>query len=129
MIVADASLVVDFLIMANLRPDIVALVAAQERMFAPELMEFEVGSVLRKHNLRGDLPDSRAAQALAEFRELRFELFEARSIAVRAWELRHNLTYYDASYVALAELLGLPLYTLDRRLAASTGHAAKVISL
>ena len=127
MIVVDASVVVEFLLNASSKHDIAELIAAQESLAAPELIEYEVGSVLRRLNLAGKLSGDRGAQALQAFGALRVELYPVRSLSARVWELRHNVTYYDGSYLALAEALDLTLYTSDRRLASVRGHSAKLV--
>jgi predicted nucleic acid-binding protein len=53
-------------------------------------------------------------------------MFEVDSLRPRAWQMRSNITFYDACYVALAEQLDVPLYTRDKRLASAPGHAATI---
>ena len=74
---------------------------------------------------RGDLPIP-ATLYLDEFRALRVHRYPHEPLAIRIWGLRHNLTPYDAAYVALAEGLEAPLVTTDARIAASPGHTAEV---
>jgi predicted nucleic acid-binding protein len=88
---------------------------------APSLIAFECANVLRRHESAGLIGHGVAAQAHADLLDLPIEQWPYETVAARAWELRPNLTSYDASYVALAELLGVPLVTLDRRLAGSPG--------
>jgi len=85
-----------------------------QRRRAPHLVDAEVGNVLRLLVLRGELTATAANQArgLAHRRHAHHG-----ALASRAWELRENVTFYDALYVALAESLGCPLITLDGRLA------------
>jgi predicted nucleic acid-binding protein len=64
-----------------------------------------------------------ALAAMADFPLIRYQ---HDLLLPRIWELRHNLTAYDAAYVALAEALGAPLLTRDRRIAAAPGHRARV---
>ncbi|WP_219415729.1 type II toxin-antitoxin system VapC family toxin [Pseudonocardia nigra] len=87
------------------------------RLLAPRLMPYEAGNSLRRRELAGKLSASAADRAHAALSSLQVELWPSSRTASRAWELRGAVTYYDASYVALAEMLDAPLVTLDRRLA------------
>ena len=80
-------------------------------------MPFEVANILRRHERADLIGADQAAQAHADLIDLQVELWPHDLLAARAWELRRNLTTYDASYVAVAELLDAPLVTLDKRLA------------
>ncbi|MBN1610405.1 MAG: type II toxin-antitoxin system VapC family toxin [Polyangiaceae bacterium] len=88
---------------------------------APHLLPVEVANILRRAVLAGDLSEDVGALAHADLLDLRVELFPYEPLAERVWNLRHNLTAYDACYVALAEELGAPLATLDRRLSKASG--------
>nr|WP_304650654.1 MULTISPECIES: type II toxin-antitoxin system VapC family toxin [unclassified Tessaracoccus] len=92
-----------------------------ERLAAPALVDLEVASVWRGLALGGHLDPRRVRLALDDLQELPLQRVEHTSLLVRCWELRDNLTIYDAAYVALAEALQAPLLTGDRRLARSTG--------
>lgn len=85
-------------------------------LHAPHLIDFEFANALRGLTLGGKLEPDRAQEARADFADLRIERFPGSVLADRTWELRLNLTAYDASYVALAELLGCPLLTGDTKL-------------
>jgi predicted nucleic acid-binding protein len=88
-----------------------------EDLAAPEIVDLEVASVWRRR-----LSDERrAAQALADLADLPLARAPHLPLLPRCWELRHNLTPYDAAYVALAEALEVDLLTADRRLAGATG--------
>lgn len=76
--------------------------------------------------MNGELSDDRVADARLDFRELRLVRYPHLELADRIWELRHNLTAYDATFVALAELLEAPIVTCDGRLNAASGHTAQV---
>jgi predicted nucleic acid-binding protein len=128
-IVADASLICDFLLNADANPDLVAFLSVQEQIAAPAHLEFEVGNVVRKHYLSGKVTSERGLEALQSFLNLRLELHGAISIADAAWRYRDNLSFYDASYVALAETLSVPLYTRDKRLRGAPGLKAEIILL
>ncbi|MDQ3973671.1 MAG: type II toxin-antitoxin system VapC family toxin [Actinomycetota bacterium] len=92
-----------------------------ERLAAPGIMDLEVASVIRRALLAGDLHHRRAAFALDDLRALRLRRVGHLRLLPRIWELRHNLTPYDAAYVALAEALGTVLVTADQRLAQAAG--------
>lgn len=85
-------------------------------LVAPALLAFETANVLRRHELAGRVSSDQAAQAHADLLELAIEYWPYEPLAARAWELRHNMSAYDACYVALAELLETTLVTLDRRM-------------
>lgn len=95
-------------------------------LHAPHLIDVEMLHALQRLNANGQLSDDRAADARLDFRELRLVRYPHLALADRIWELRHNLTAYDATFVALAELLEAPLITCDGRLDAASGHAAQV---
>lgn len=88
---------------------------------APDLIDVETVSVLRKRWLRRTLTDQRFATAIAHLQQLGFERVPTLRLVPRAFELRANVSAYDACYIALAEHLGCELITVDGRLAAATG--------
>ena len=87
----------------------------------PHLFDVEVLSVLRRHSLSGVLSDSRERLALHRLSSTRLTRYPHASFVRRIWELRHNLTVYDAVYIALAETLEAPLVTRDERLSRAPG--------
>lgn len=91
------------------------------QLAAPALIDLEVASVWRGLARGGRLDARRARLALNDLRELPIQRVEHTPLLVRCWELRENLTIYDAAYVALAEALQARLLTGDRRLARATG--------
>jgi predicted nucleic acid-binding protein len=96
-----------------------------EDLAAPEIVDLEVASVWRR-----TLTDERRAQlALADLADLPLDRAPHLALLPRCWELRHNLTPYDAAYVALAELLAVTLVTADRRLARARGMRCTVDAL
>lgn len=113
-VVCDASAVVALLLDAG--PDgswaTDALTGAD--LAAPSLFPFEVANIIRRHELGKLISVDQAAQAHSDLLDLSIEQWPYEALAARAWELRRNLTSYDASYVALAELLDATLVTLDR---------------
>jgi predicted nucleic acid-binding protein len=92
-----------------------------ERLAAPELVDLEVLSVLRRQFHGGGLDGRRASLALTDLADLPIQRESHVPLLPRCWELRANLTPYDAAYVSLAEFLDAPLLTADRRLATAPG--------
>lgn len=88
---------------------------------APHLMPVEVANILRRSADAGEISVDAASLAHGDLLSLRVELFPYEPFASRVWELRQNLTAYDAWYVGVAEILGAPLATLDARLRRATG--------
>ncbi len=88
---------------------------------APHLLPVEVASVLRRAAAAREISDDVASLAHADLLDLRVELYPYEPVAARIWELRANLTAYDAWYVALAERIEAPLATLDQRLLDAPG--------
>ena len=95
---------------------------------APALVAFEAANIIRRHELAELVSADQAAQAHADLLDLAIELWPYELVAPRAWVLRHNLSSYDASYVALAELTGSTLVTLDRRVARAPGVGCAVVT-
>jgi len=91
---------------------------------APRLLEIEVLQVLRRRVAAGYTTREDADEARQLMRDLNVRYFDHAVLAERIWQLRDNLTAYDAAYVALAELLDAPLLTSDARLAHAPGHDA-----
>ena len=92
-----------------------------ETLAAPELIDLEVVSVLRRQNRAGLLDNRRAAMAMTDLRELPMHRAPHLALLARCWELRDNLSTYDAAYVALAEALDATMLTGDRRLVRAAG--------
>lgn len=92
-----------------------------ETLASPELIDLEVSSVLRRLVSAGILPPRRAELALTDLVELPLRRLSHRALLRRCWELRDNLTTYDAAYVAAAEALDVTLLTADLRLARAPG--------
>jgi predicted nucleic acid-binding protein len=92
-----------------------------ERLCAPEILDLEVISVLRRLLGAGGLDERRTDLALADLGELHLRRVSHRPLLGRIWELRHTVTPYDAAYVALAEAIGTTLITADRGLANAPG--------
>ncbi len=118
---------VDFLVEPNRFPRVGnELSADAEALCAPHVIDAEVIHALRGMVLRHRLMPGRAAAAVSDFLALPIERYPHRDLLFRAWQLRENFTAYDACYVALAEVLDIPLLTRDARLARAPGHAARI---
>lgn len=92
-----------------------------QRLVAPELVDLEVASVLRRLVATGSLAEQRAVAALDDLMDLPLMRVGHRRLLHRCWKLRANLTVYDAAYVAAAEVLSVPLLTADGRMAEAPG--------
>jgi predicted nucleic acid-binding protein len=124
-IVLDASATLDFLLHDEANFDWVdRRLRADGALAAPHLLDTEVAHAMRKHVQGHRLDQGRAAEAIADLAELPLERYAAQPLLARIWELRHNLSAYDATYVALAEALEAPLLTSDRRLLDLPGPAS-----
>ena len=97
-----------------------------EEVHIPHLFDVEVLHVLRRHSHRGELSGRQSRLILSLLREIKAVRYPHAPLAARIWDLRENLTAYDAAYVALAEALNAPLITMDARLAQAPGHNAAV---
>lgn len=126
-LVIDASTVVSALIDAGPDGRWAEDLLRSEVLAAPHLMPIEVANILRRAASGGELPPEVADLAHADLLTLRTRLFPYELIAERVWELRSNLTAYDACYVALAELLGARLATLDARMARAAGPRCEFV--
>jgi predicted nucleic acid-binding protein len=120
-LVCDASAVVSALLDSAQAGTWAAQRLAGADLWAPALMPFECSNIVRRHELAGLVSADQAAQAHADLVDLPVNLFPYDVLAARVWQLRANLTSYDAAYVALAETLGLPLVTLDQRIQRAPG--------
>lgn len=125
-LVCDASALVTALLDAGDDGQWLADRLAGAELFAPSLLPFECANIIRRHELGNLISADQAAQAHADLVELPVELWPYEVLARRAWELRHNATIYDGAYIALAETIGAPLVTLDRRLRRAPGITCAV---
>jgi predicted nucleic acid-binding protein len=126
-IVVDASAVLEALLRTPAAAAVEGrLFDSRQTLHAPHLIDVEVAQVVRRYAASGELDAERGREALADLADLPLLRYPHDLLLPRIWELRHNLTAYDAAYVALAEALGAPLLTRDRRLAAAPGHHAQV---
>lgn len=127
MIVVDASAVLETLLRTP------AARAVERRLFdpsetlhAPYLLDVEVAQVVRRYAANGEIDDGRGRAALADLADFPLHRYPHDFLLPRVWDLRNNLTAYDAVYVALAEALDATLLTRDKRLAGAPGHQARI---
>ena len=127
MIVLDASAVVELLLNTEAGEVVARRVAdPRESLHAPHLLAVEVAQALRRYAGNGSIPPDAAAAALDDLATLDIAHYEHEPLLPRVWELRDNVTAYDAVYLALAESLDAPLVTFDSRLSAAPGHRARI---
>jgi predicted nucleic acid-binding protein len=126
-IVLDASAALDWLLqtVAGQRME-QRIYSHHESLHAPHLLDLEVGQVLRRLVREGTISAERAEQAIEDLLDLRITRYPHFLLLPRIWQLRHNLSAYDAAYVALAENLGARLLTRDARLASASGLTASI---
>jgi predicted nucleic acid-binding protein len=126
-IVLDASAAVEWLLQTWTGARVAQrILSSGETLHAPHLLDVEVTQVFRRHVLQGAVTASRAEEALQDLLDLRVSRHPPGLFLWRVWELRDNLTAYDAVYVALAEALDATLLTCDGKLALAPGHHARV---
>ena len=118
-VVCDASAVVALLLDSGDDGRWATAALTNAELAAPSLLGFEAANIIRRHELAGLVSKDQAAQAHADLLDLAIEQWPHELVAGRAWELRHNLSIYDASYVALAELTNATLVTLDERISSA----------
>lgn len=123
MLVLDASALLRALL-PGADPGLLARLGSDRDLHAPHLLDLEVVSALRRLNRSRRLSADRARDALTDLSDLNLTRYPHELLLPRIWQLRENLSAYDAAYVALAEALEAPLLTADARLARSSGHRA-----
>ncbi|MCC7267377.1 MAG: type II toxin-antitoxin system VapC family toxin [Caulobacteraceae bacterium] len=125
--VVDASAIIEALLQSPRGKTVERFLLDPELTFhAPHLLDMEVAHALRRHAVTGLIDPVRGRQAIDDLGALPIVRYPHDMLISRVWELRNNLTAYDAVYVALAEVLNVPLLTGDRRLASSPGHSVVV---
>jgi predicted nucleic acid-binding protein len=127
-IVADASAVIELLLGRPTAEGLVGQLTDDPtlELAAPHLVDAEVGQVLRRFELRGELDEAAARAALGDLTDLPIVRYPDGPLLARAYDLRHNLTFYDAVYLALAEMLDAQFVTADAALAGVPGALASV---
>lgn len=127
MIVVDASAVIEVLLGTSAASRIADRMFAEgETLHAPHLLDVEVAQVLRRYALAGILGAERGAEAIEDLADFPIARYPHQPFLSRIWELRRNVTAYDAAYLALAEALDVPLVTRDTKLAAAAAHPARI---
>ena len=125
MIVIDASAIVEVLAHGPMADSISeALTESKEAITVPHLLDIEALNALRGLAIAGEVDGHEGSQFLESLESLRAERVAHADLLPRVWELRHNFTAYDATYIALAEAQGATLWTCDAKLV--KGHRAKV---
>ena len=127
MIVLDASAAVDWLLQTPAGQRIEERIyARKDTLHTVHLLDVEFAQVLRRLVREGTLARKRAEEAMEDLIALRVTRYAPVLLLNRIWQLRQNLSAYDAAYVALAEELAAPLITRDQTIAAAPGHAAMI---
>lgn len=126
-LVVDASVIVSALVDDGATGRWAEELLTQGPLVAPHLLPAEVANVLRRAAAAGELSGDVAALAHGDLLDLPIELMPYALVSGRIWELRGTVTAYDAWYVAIAELLDVPLATLDRRLATAPGPRCRFL--
>lgn len=127
MIVVDASAMLEFLLQTPLGARVEArLFRDGEEFHSPHLMDVEVTQGLRRLVRSGEVSASRAAGAIEDLSDLDLHRHAHLNLLTRAWQIRENVTAYDAMYVALAEALDATMITCDSPLAKLRGHRARI---
>jgi predicted nucleic acid-binding protein len=126
-LVVDASALLEILLNTPAGDRVAArLFSRGETLHAPHLVDLEVAQVLRRYARAGDVEASRGRAALEDLADFPLTRYPHGLFLPRIWELRRNVTAYDAAYVALAEALAAPLVTRDAALASVRAHRARV---
>jgi predicted nucleic acid-binding protein len=119
-IVLDASAAIDWLLQTAVGQQIETRIYARgDSLHAPHLLDLEVAQVLRRLERESSVSAQRADLALQDLQDLRVTRYPHYVFLPHIWRLRHNLTAYDAAYVALTDKLGATLITRDARLASA----------
>jgi predicted nucleic acid-binding protein len=126
MLIVDASTLYEVLVGGARAPAVVGRLAQDGDHAAPHVLDAEVLGALRKDVLLGQVDQTTARMAIRGLRDWGGRRFSHASLLERAWELRANVRTWDALYVALAEALGAPLITLDRRLAGAASIRCQI---
>ena len=127
MIVVDASALLEVLLRTPSAKAVEQwLFDPEQTLHAPHLIDVEAAQVIRRYGANGEIDSERGRAALIDLADFPLQRYPHDFLLPRVWDLRGNLTAYDAVYVALAEALDAPLLTRDRRLAGAAGHYARI---
>lgn len=124
--VVDASVLVEYLAGGEHVEAAREAIRRERWVWAPALVDAEVGNALRRQVRAHEIGPRKAAAALDDFLQMRMQRIPHAALCERAWQLRDNVSFYDGLYVALAEALDAPLLTLDERLTRASGLRTEV---
>jgi predicted nucleic acid-binding protein len=127
-VVIDASALVDLVVQSERTPAVAQAVGATN-MVAPDVVNPEVLSILRRLERTGTLTARRAVQAVADLMDAPVRRFSTLPLLAEAWTLRANVSATDACYVVLARVLRCPLVTADRKLSRAPGLGVPLITV
>jgi predicted nucleic acid-binding protein len=126
MLVVDTSAVLEAIAALDPAPGLIERLAQDGDLHGPHLIDTELLHALRRLNINDQISNERAEDARSDFAELALVRYPHQPLNDRVWELRNNVTAYDATFIALAEALSAPLVTCDARLASTPGHRAQI---
>lgn len=126
MIIVDTSAVIEALATRPINEPLLARLKDDGDLRAPHLIDVEFLQALRRLVARDRISADRAEGVRSDFADLSIVRYPHQALADRMWQLRHNVSAYDAAFVALAEALDVPLITCDGRLSRAGGHQARI---
>ena len=127
MIVLDASAVIELVLNTPVGRSVSTRIDSESvSLHAPDVLDLELEQVLRRLVRQRIIDETRGTTAIEDYLQLGISRHKHEILLPRIWELRDNITAYDAAYVALAEALDAPLLTLDERLSNTLGHRATI---
>ena len=127
MIVPDASVILELLLRTPVASGIESrLFGGADTLHAPALLDIEVAQVLRRYESRGEISAQRGRLAIELLATFPIERYPHRDLLPRIWDLRRNLTAYDAAYIALAEALDATFLTRDARISKAPGTGVRM---
>ena len=127
MIVLDASALVEVILRTPTGAAIEQrMISSAETLHAPHLIDIEIAHVLRRYVAKGNIDAKRGREAIDDVASLSLRRYGHAGLLPRVWQMRDNLSAYDAVYVALAEVLKATLLTCDRRLASAAGRQVRI---
>jgi len=126
-IVVDSSVILEVLLRTKSAQAIEKKIFSKgQTLHAPHLIDLEIAQVIRRYTFAGEITPERGSQAIEDLIDFRISRYSHDILLPRIWDLRSNMTAYDAAYVTLAEVLNVPLLTRDAKLARSLGSRAKI---